>query len=203
MAVQPIKTAAISTAVGSAVTPNGNGGVVTTKVTNAMQGDKELEMTFAASSAADISNLKIFMGAWAKDSELALPEGVTFTCAGFGDDIERVRNYFKVVSTNVYGIRLETTDVTNYQSTLNFTEKDPTGKENLVKKTLSKYRVPVGNGYSETIELNESDLNSIQWPALEVAFSKLKKSSSVTLYFKVRGWNKAQDLSPLQADIIG
>lgn len=203
MAVQPIKSVVGNPVVGRAVTPNGNSSVVTTKVTNAMQGDKELEMTFAASSAADISNLKIFMGAWAKDSELALPEGVTFWCAGFGDDIERVRNYFKSVSTNVYGVRLETTDVTNYQATLNFTEKDPTGKESVVKKTLSKYRVPVGNGYSETIELNEADLNSIQWPALEVAFSKLKKSSSVTLYFKVRGWNKAQDLSPLQADIIG
>lgn len=203
MATQPQTVQQYTPVVGRATTPNGAQAVVTTKVTNSIQGDKELEMTFAASSAADIANLKIFPGVWRKASELVLPEGVTFACDGFNDDWVAMCSYFRGISTNVYGIRMETTDVTNYQSTLNFTEKDPTGKETPVKKTLSKYRVPVGNGYSETIELNESDLNVIQWPALELVLSKLVKSSSITFYFKVRGWNKAQDMSPLQADIIG
>src|SRR5690606_7484874 len=127
--------------------------------------------------------------------------GVSFSSPGFSSFAAFV-NYFRHVFTNVYGLRIDTSDVENSQAIVNFLEKDPTGKETPVKKSLSKYRVPVGTGFSETIELSEADINFIKWDGLEVALSKLKANTNVTMYFKVRGWNKVQELTALQNDII-
>jgi len=195
----PIRQAAVGSA--SALI---GGNITTAKVSNAIAGDKELEVVFTnGSSTTDATNVFMFPGCWRTDSEVAAPAtNVTFSSPGFASWASFLE-YYKKVSTNVYGIRIETTDTENFQSSLLFLEKDPTGREEPVKKSLSKFRVPVGTGFSETIELSENDINFVVWPGLEVLFSKLKKNTSVSIYFKIRGWNKVQELNALKGEIIG
>ncbi len=188
-------------AVTSAATGTQGGVVQTAKVVNNIVGDKELEISFTVSGEVDINNLKVFPGCWRTMALRALPAGVTFSSPGFANWDEFI-NYYDKIATNVYGMRMETTNVVNFQTTLKFVERDATGKDTEVTRSLSKYRVPVGSGYSETIELSEKEVSFVLWHALEVTFSKIKAGSTVTFHFYVRGWNKTQELNPMQTNII-
>lgn len=199
--IRQAATANVRSSIGTATTPDGSRQVVTTKVTNSIEGDKELQVTFAVAGGADVTDVTMLSGAWRTAAEKAVKTGVTFSSPGFAS-FESFQNYFGAISTNIASIRIETDNVDNFMSALKFTEKDPTGQEKNVTKTLSKYRVPVGNGYSEVLEIDEADMDVIKWEALEMAISRIKATSEVTFYFRVRGWNKAQDLSPLSPDII-
>lgn len=175
----------------------------TAKLSNEIAGDKELAFTLTnTNESTPATAVKIFPGCWRTSSEVTVPAtNVTFSSDKFASWAAFV-NYFKEVCTNIYGVRMETTSTDNYMNSLDFTEKDVTGKESVVKKQLSKYRVPVGSGFSETIELFEKDVNFVVWPGLELALAKLKQNTSITIYFSVRGWNKVKELNAMPNDII-
>lgn len=190
-----------TTPVGSAaLTPNGQSMVQTAQVINSMQGDKQLIFSIAAVTAE--TNVILFPGVWRKQSERKLATDGTFTCDGFNNDFEAMSDYFRNISTIVSEIRMETNNVANYLSTLNFTEKDPTGDEHTVKTPLSPLRINSGNGYSETLIIKGKDLQLFKWPGLEVTFSSIAANSYINFYFKLSGWNKPIQLAPIQSNII-
>lgn len=193
-------------ATAAAVTADGNSAAQTTKLLNSIQGENELVITFTKTAGSDASNVLIFPGIWAQGAAATLPEGVTMNIDGFAD-----RNtflaYFAHISTGVAGIRMEVSGdggVNNYGGYLFFQEKDPSGEERNAKRYLSKYREPLATtaGYSETLEIPASDFSIIMWHGLRWGISKLIGGTTLTIYIPVKGWNKAQDLSALQAQIL-
>lgn len=183
----------------SAVAADGTSARTTTSVVNTIQGDKELHITLTAGQA-DVTNIKLFLAAF--DTDAAVAAGITFAAEGFANWAE-FRSYFRSVSTLIAGFRMETTDTDNYNASLTFLEKDPSGKETKVSKRLGQYRQNLGGGqYSQTLEVSAADINFVVWAGQQVALSKVKATTTVDIYFNVRGWNKSQDLLDLQAEII-
>lgn len=179
--------------------------VQTAKVSNAMVGDKELSFTLTAGSEADVTDILIFPGAFRTSTERStIKSGITFSSTSFAS-FEQMVNYLHAVNTQVYGARIETDDVANFNTgqVITFFEKDPAGDESQpVKLKLSAKRTPVGDSYSNVIELSEKELKFLIWPGLDVKLAFVKKTKSITFYFKVRGWGKVKELSALPANII-
>lgn len=193
--MQPAKRN-VQAAVNTATSQDGREIISTVKVINKMEGDKELTITFENTTQADITYLAILLPAY--EAGKALPTGVNFTSDGFATYGE-MQAYFDHIKTNVVGFRAETDNTANFAGNLVFTEKEPDGNVEQIKKSLTKWRQPLGGGtYSNELEASGEDITFMIWPAMGINLSTLKASSRITFILNVRGWNKSADMSNLR-----
>jgi hypothetical protein len=175
------------------------------QVFNAATGTKELIFTIANSGTAgnaahDTNDLAIFPGGW-KDIA-ALDARTTFICDGFASIAEMIR-YFSGISCNISGVRMETTNTDNFDSTIIQVEKDPTGEEKKVRLPLSPLKVPLGGGgYNNILNLASEKFSPVLWNGLDITFSKIKAASQITFYLSIVGWDKMRTLTPLAQNFL-
>ena len=201
-ATAPATAANLNASRGTAVSTDGQMVSGVTQVINTIEGTKELAITLTNTTANPVRNIVLFPGVQSDAAASALPAGVTFESDFNSRDA--FLSYFAHIATTVQGLRLETNKTDNivYQNLL-FSEKDPTGEENKVKFSIGKFKYDLGGGeYAKQADLSPQNLTFIIWAALRVMLDRIEANSSITIYFKVAGWNKAQGMSSLNAAIL-
>lgn len=151
---------------------------------NNFEGSPEIFLTLSntGSNHAARSNVKIFP----KITDLTastLPEGVvsTSTFGSFANFVKFIdREDFQVVE-----MRIQTDDVSHFIGYLEMGQTRIDGVDVPEKLNLSKYRVSVGNGYSDVITIK--DRSFINKARFYMLLSSLKDNKEITFFFKVAG----------------
>lgn len=195
----PVRQTVPTAAIKQAVSSDGSTSVNTVTVENKIVGKNRLKFTLTNTTGADIVNAVFLPGAW--NTTRTLPAGITFSAQNFLS-YASIQQMFLSNSTQVSGLRMSTNDVTNFEGEWQVTKKDVTGKETTVEIDLSVFRVPLGNGYGESIELSASDFSFLLSSATEHMLSVIKANSKIDFYLNVNGQNTSKTLSPLKANEI-
>lgn len=191
------------TVVGSATSQDGQAVINTTKVSNTLVEETKLRFKLTAAADSTAANIVLMPGPARYGSQLNLDGKVTFNCTTGFSSYSELMAYFQKISTNCYGVIIQTTDTDNYQDNiLKISERDPSGRVTDINIDLSDYRVNNGTSFSDKIVLEQSDFNQVFWPGSEIVLATLKPGTSMTFTFKLQGWNKVQELSAVRPNVI-
>jgi hypothetical protein len=184
----------------AAISTDGTQAIQTTKVVSSVSGEKELQITFT-NSTENAQNITLKLGA--HRSTVPAAGGASEFSAPEFDSYADMQAYYRQIQTMVAGFRATSDVPGNFDGYLLFTEKQPDGSEMPVKRSLAKYKQPLGGGsYANEISVPERDLKFLFWGAMEVAFVALKPNSEITFYLSIKGWNKSTELTPLRLSNI-
>ena len=194
---------ATRTVVGAATSQDGAAVIQTTKVSNTLVEELKLRYKLTAANDSTATNIVLIPGPARFGTALSLDGKVTFACTTGFASYGELMAYYQKISTNCTGIIIQTSDTDNYESNIiKVSERDPSGRVTDINIDLSDYRVSNGNGFSDKIVLESSDFNQIFWPGCEITLGSLKPGTSMTLTFKLQGWNKVQELSAVKPNVI-
>lgn len=185
---------AVSTAVDTAT----NTAINVVETTNDFGGSNEVHVAFTADNAGGTAAYsKVYMIAGrGVAANKALPTGVTFSgdFATYADFLDYVNN----VAEHIVGIRLQTDNTQNYSQKITLVNNTPNLQNAKYKNIfLSKYRQSTGNGYSDTLTIQDGNADFTILPQTNVIFDSLIKNSTVNVYFIVDKSSQSASVSPV------